>query len=220
MINEQITTPVAKLLIGENLGGKNISKMENVPIDKALSLAKDAGLDLVEVAAGNTYKIYNYREAVFQARRAQRAAKSKQHTVKLKEIRLGPLTDGNDFALKMKKAKEFLDRGDKVKLTMRFRGRLFATAKGMGHQTMMSAIAELDKYGKLDFEGELQERHMTQQTVLTISPLGAKAIAARKAAEAEAAAAGVETKGQEAPSVESQEVNEVEKSDGSESEKE
>ena len=97
-----------------------------IETSKALQMAKDAGLDLVEVspnAKPPVCRIINYGKYKFEQLKKAKAAKAKQHVVKLKEIKMHPKTAENDYQYRIKQAGEFLQDGMKVKLIMQFRGR-------------------------------------------------------------------------------------------------
>ena len=97
-----------------------------VPIDEALRKAEDQGLDLVEVAAKGdppVCKILDYGKFKYESQKKKNEARKKQRTIEVKEIKMRPGIDVHDYDVKMRAARKFLGEGDKVKLTMRFRGR-------------------------------------------------------------------------------------------------
>jgi translation initiation factor IF-3 len=100
-----------------------------VALRDALMRAEDAGLDLVEVsptARPPVCKILDYGKFKYESQKKANAERKKQKVIELKEIKMRPSIDDNDYGIKMKKVREFLDEGDKVKVTMRFRGREMA----------------------------------------------------------------------------------------------
>lgn len=102
-----------------------------VPIREALARAEEAGMDLVEIsptARPPVCKILDYGKFKYEAQKKAAAARKKQRVIEIKEIKMRPGIDDNDYDIKMKKVKEFLDEGDKVKVTLRFRGREMAYA--------------------------------------------------------------------------------------------
>jgi translation initiation factor IF-3 len=129
-----------------------------VPLREALIRADDAGLDLVEVsptARPPVCKILDYGKFKYEAQKKANAARKKQRIIEVKEIKMRPSIDDNDYGIKMKKVREFLDEGDKVKVTMRFRGR------EMAHQHLamdllnkvkeqMSDVAKVEQMPKLE----------------------------------------------------------------------
>ena len=122
-INEQIDVPEVRLIddAGEMLGV--------VSLREAQSRADDLGLDLVEVsptAQPPVCKILDYGKFKYEAQKKANAARKKQKVIEVKEIKMRPNIDDNDYQIKMRKIHEFLSDGDKVKVTLRFRGRELA----------------------------------------------------------------------------------------------
>ena len=123
MINEQIRDKEVRLIgaDGEQLG--IVSRKE------AQRLAEEAGLDLVKIAPTAkppVCKIIDYGKYRYEQARKEKEAKKKQKTIELKEIRLSPNIDTNDLNTKINSAKKFIEKGNKVKVTLRFRGREMA----------------------------------------------------------------------------------------------
>jgi translation initiation factor IF-3 len=132
-INEQIEARQVRLV---DEGGQMIGV---VTLDEALRRADQAGLDLVEVApaaAPPVCKILDYGKFKYESQKRANAARKKQRTIDVKEIKMRPGIDSNDYNIKMKKVQSFLEEGDKVKLTMRFRGR------EMAHQDIALRLLE------------------------------------------------------------------------------
>ena len=122
-INEQIDVPEVRLIddAGEMLGV--------VSLREAQARADDLGLDLVEVsptAQPPVCKILDYGKFKYEAQKKANAARKKQRVIEVKEIKMRPSIDDNDYNIKMRKIFSFLEEGDKVKVTMRFRGRELA----------------------------------------------------------------------------------------------
>jgi translation initiation factor IF-3 len=122
-INDQIDVPEVRLIAdsGEMLGV--------VSLREAIARADDAGLDLVEVsptAQPPVCKILDYGKFKYEAQKKANAARKKQRVIEVKEIKMRPSIDDNDYNIKMRKIFSFLEEGDKVKVTMRFRGRELA----------------------------------------------------------------------------------------------
>ena len=110
-----------------------------VDIDKALKLAEEAGLDLVEVSPNSdppVCKLIDYGKYKYEAQKKASIARKKQKVIEVKEIKLRPNIDDHDYDIKMKSINRFLDEGDKVKVTLRFRGR------EMSHQNIGLRILE------------------------------------------------------------------------------
>ena len=123
MINEQIRDKEVRLIgaDGEQLG--------IVSAKEALKIAEEAGLDLVKIAPTAkppVCKVIDYGKYRYELARKEKEAKKKQKTVELKEIRLSPNIDTNDLNTKINAAKKFIEKGNKVKVTLRFRGREMA----------------------------------------------------------------------------------------------
>lgn len=100
-----------------------------VPLARALERAEDVGLDLVEISPNAdppVCKILDYGKFKYEAQKRANAARKKQRVIDVKEIKMRPNIDDNDYQIKMRKINEFLEEGDKVKVTMRFRGRELA----------------------------------------------------------------------------------------------
>ena len=130
MINEQIRDKEVRL-IGEN--GEQLGIMS---AKEAMKLAEEAELDLVKIAPTAkppVCKIIDYGKYRYEMARKEKEAKKKQKVVELKEIRLSPNIDSNDLNTKMNAAKKFLSKGDKVKITLRFRGREMAHMNASKH---------------------------------------------------------------------------------------
>ena len=141
MINEQIRDKEVRLIgaDGEQLG--------IVSAKEALKIAEEAGLDLVKIAPTAkppVCKVIDYGKYRYELARKEKEAKKKQKTVELKEIRLSPNIDTNDLNTKINAAKKFIEKGNKVKVTLRFRGR------EMAHMNTSKHILD-------DFAAELAE---------------------------------------------------------------
>ena len=131
-------------------------------VREALDLAEEAGLDLVEIspnAEPPVCKVLDYGKYKYELQKKANEARKKQKVVEIKEIKLRPMIDDHDFGIKMKNARAFLEDGDKVKITMRFRGR------EMSHQEIAQAVlkrvrAELDVVGKVESEPSFEGRQI------------------------------------------------------------
>jgi translation initiation factor IF-3 len=132
-------------------------------VDEALALAQEQGLDLVEVAPlarPPVVKIMDYGKFKFEQAKAARAAKKKQHVIHLKEVKYRPGSDDHDFEFKTRHAREFLADGNKVKVTMMFRGRQMAHTE-LGREVLDRVAAELKDIGKIEQDPKLEGRNMT-----------------------------------------------------------
>jgi translation initiation factor IF-3 len=134
-----------------------------LPIEEALARAEEKGLDLVEVAPTArppVVKIMDYGKFKFEEAKAARAAKKKQHVIQIKEVKFRPGIDDHDFEFKTRHAREFLTDGNKVKVTMMFRGRQMARPD-MGKAVLDRVAETLADVGKIEFEARLEGRNMT-----------------------------------------------------------
>ena len=155
----------------------------------ALRRAEDVGLDLVEVSPSAdppVCKILDFGKYQYVAQKKAAEARKKQKTVDVKEIKMRPNIDTHDYEVKMRNANRFLDEGDKVKVTLRFRGREMAHQE-LGLRLLYKVRDELDEKAKVEHEPMLEGRQM----IMILAPLpqrvGAKPAAAKEAPqEAEA----------------------------------
>ena len=132
-------------------------------VDEAIAAAEARGLDLVEVAPmarPPVCRIMDYGKFKFEQAKAARAAKKKQHSIQLKEIKFRPGIDIHDFEFKCRHAREFLAEGNKVKVTMMFRGRQMAHPE-LGREVLDRVSEILGDVAKLEQEAKLEGRNMT-----------------------------------------------------------
>ena len=152
MINEQIRDKEI-LLIGEN--GEKLGVMLT---KDAMQMAKEAELDLVKIAPTAkppVCKIIDYGKYRYELARKEKEAKKKQKVIEIKEVRLSPNIDTNDLNTKMGAARKFLEKGDKVKVTLRFRGREMAHMSKSKYilddfAEKLADIATIDKPSKVE----------------------------------------------------------------------
>ncbi len=145
-VNEQIRAPVVRLIDPE---GKQLGIVERA---KALRIAEELGLDLVEVAPNATppvCRIMDYGKYRYELSKKERSSRKKQHTIVVKEIRLSPRTELHDIQTKCRQAREFLEDGNRVKVTVRFRGRE-VTRMDFGHQVMGKVVELLSDVAKVE----------------------------------------------------------------------
>ena len=140
-----------------------------MPTKEAMKLADDAGLDLVKIAPNAkppVCKIVDYGKFRYEQARKEKEAKKKQKVVEVKEIRLSPNIDTNDLNTKMNAARKFLAKGDKVKITLRFRGREMAHMANSKHilddfAENLSDVATVEKAPKV--EGRSMTMFLTEK---------------------------------------------------------
>ena len=134
-----------------------------LPVEEALAAAEERGLDLVEVAPTArppVVKIMDYGKYKFEEAKAAKAAKKKQHVIHLKEVKFRPGIDDHDFEFKIRHAREFLVEGNKVKVTMMFRGRQLAHVE-IGRAVLDRVVEVLEDVGKIEAYPKLEGRNMT-----------------------------------------------------------
>jgi translation initiation factor IF-3 len=161
-INEEIRVREVQLIdqTGHNLGA--------VEIQTALDKAQEAGLDLVEIAPNSSppvCKILDYGKYKYQAQKKAAEARKKQKVVEVKEIKLRPMIDDHDYNVKMRSIQRFFDEGDKVKVTLRFRGREMAHQE-LGYQLLNRVRDDTSKVAKVEQEPRFEGR----QVVMVLAP--------------------------------------------------
>jgi translation initiation factor IF-3 len=155
-INERIRVPRVKVV------DENGAMLGEMPTFDALKIARERGYDLVEVAADArppVCKFLDYGKYKYEQKKKQKKSKSKQHVQVVKEVRMRPLTDEHDVATKVKKAREILEHGDKILITIFFRGREQAH-KEIGRALMDRIKKDLDDVGKLEHDITMQGPRM------------------------------------------------------------
>jgi len=133
-----------------------------VSLRDALIAAEEAGLDLVEVAPTAeppVCKILDYGKYKYEAQKKANEARKKQKIIEVKEIKMRPNIDDNDYEVKMRSARRFIEEGDKVKVTMRFRGREMAH-QDLGMNVLVKVRDELEALAKVEQMPKLEGRQM------------------------------------------------------------
>ncbi|MBN9038175.1 MAG: translation initiation factor IF-3 [Rhizobiales bacterium] len=154
--NREIRVPRVQLIDadGNNRG--------NVSINEALLAAEEAGLDLVEIspnAEPPVCKLTDLGKLKYQSQKKAAEARKKQKVIEIKEIKMRPNIDTHDYEVKMKAVRRFFDEGDKVKLTLRFRGREMAHLE-LGMQLLNKVREEVTEIAKVEAEPKLEGRQM------------------------------------------------------------
>lgn len=152
MINEQIREKEIRLI------GEDGEQLGVVSTRDAMKMAEDAGLDLVKIAPTAkppVCKIVDYGKFRYEQARKDKEARKKQRTIEVKEVRLSPNIDSNDLNTKVNAARKFISKGDKVKITLRFRGREMAHMHSSKHilddfAEELSDIASVEKPAKIE----------------------------------------------------------------------
>ena len=161
-INEEIRVREVQLIdsTGDNKGV--------VDIQTALGMAQAAGLDLVEIAPNSAppvVKILDYGKYKYQAQKKAAEARKRQHVVEIKEIKLRPMIDDHDYDVKMRAMKRFFEEGDKVKITLRFRGREMAHQE-LGFQLLNRVKSDTGTVAKVEQDAKFEGRQM----VMVLAP--------------------------------------------------
>lgn len=161
-INEDIRAKEVRLIDaeGENRG--------IVSIKEALAIAEEYGLDLIEIspqANPPVCKVLDYGKYKYEVQKRKNEAKKNQKVVEIKELKLRPMIDTHDYEVKVKQAKKFLKEGNKVKFTMRYKGRELS-ANDMGRAVLDRLLEDLEGLCKLDSAPKLEGKQM----MMIISP--------------------------------------------------
>ncbi len=165
-INDRIRAPEIRLIGAE---GENVGVVHPA---KAMDMAAEAGLDLVEISPNATppvCKIMDYGKFKYEQQKRESEARKKQKIIEIKEVKFRPGTDVHDYEVKMRNVVKFLENGDKVKVTLRFRGREMAH-QDLGRQLLERVAEDTKEIGKIENMPKMEGRQM----VMMIGPLPAK----------------------------------------------
>lgn len=165
-VNEKIRAPEIRLIgaDGDNVGV--------VTPTRAMDMAEEAGLDLVEIspnASPPVCKIMDFGKFKYETQKREAEARKKQKIIEIKEVKFRPNTDTNDYEVKMRNVFKFLENGDKVKITLRFRGREMAH-QNLGRELLERVAEDTKEQGKIENFPKMEGRQM----VMLIGPLPAK----------------------------------------------
>lgn len=144
-------------LVGDNV------EMGVYPIERALEIAEEQGLDLVEISPNANppvCKVMDYKKFVYEQKKRDKALKAKSTKVTVKEIRFGPQTDDHDYEFKKKHAEKFLQEGAKLKAYVFFKGRSIIY-KDQGEILLLRLAQDLEEYGKVEQMPKLEGKRMT-----------------------------------------------------------
>ena len=139
-----------------------------MPLNEALNTAEEAGLDLVEIAPmaePPVCRVMDFGKFKYQEQKKAHDARLKQKQVQIKEVKLRPATDENDYQIKLRNLKRFLEDGDKCKVTLRFRGREMAHQE-FGLRQLERVKADLEEIGQVEQMPKMEGRQM----IMVISP--------------------------------------------------
>ena len=161
--NERIRSPQVQVISSD---GKNLGTLDT---QKAINLAKQEGLDLIEISPNANppvCKIIDIGKHKYDLQKKANKAKKKQKIINLKEIKLRPVTEIHDYNFKIKNAQKFLEKGDKVKFTIKFRGREMQHTH-LGDELMKRIINDTSKLGKVEIKPKMEGR----QIIMIVQPL-------------------------------------------------
>ncbi|MGF1641201.1 MAG: translation initiation factor IF-3 [Rhodospirillales bacterium] len=161
-VNDEIDAPKVRVV------GDNGEQLGVLSISEALEIAVKAALDLVEVAPAAdppVCKILDYGKYKYEVQKKKNEAKKKQKVIEVKEIKMRPGIDEHDYQVKLRNMRRFLDEGDKVKVTIRFRGREMAH-QDLGMKVLDRVREELDPLSKVEQHPKVEGRQM----VMVIAP--------------------------------------------------
>uniref|UniRef100_UPI000E6D10E8 translation initiation factor IF-3 n=1 Tax=Pseudooceanicola algae TaxID=1537215 RepID=UPI000E6D10E8 len=162
-VNDRIRCPEVRLIGAE---GENVGV---VTPTRAMALAEEAGLDLVEIspnAAPPVCKIMDFGKFKYEQQKRESEARKKQKIIEVKEVKFRPNTDVHDYEVKMRNVYKFLETGDKVKVTLRFRGREMAH-QNLGRELLERVAGDVKELGKVESMPKMEGRQM----VMMIGPL-------------------------------------------------
>jgi translation initiation factor IF-3 len=163
-INERLLRGGEIRVIGAK--GENLGVMSP---DRALTLAEEAGLDLVEISPTATppvCKIMDFGKYKYETQKKEAEARKNQKVIEIKEVKFRPGTDTHDYEVKMRSVFKFLDDGDKVKITLRFRGRELAHQE-LGRALLDRVAADVKDQGKIESFPRLEGKQM----IMMIAPV-------------------------------------------------
>ena len=162
-VNERIRSPEVQVISSD---GKNLGTLST---QEAINLTKQEGLDLIEISPNANppvCKIIDIGKYKYDLQKKANKAKKKQKVINLKEIKLRPVTEIHDYNFKIKNAQKFLEKGDKVKFTVKFRGREMQHTH-LGNELMDRIINDTAKLGKVEVKPKFEGR----QIIMIVQPL-------------------------------------------------
>ncbi|MGV6848151.1 MAG: translation initiation factor IF-3 [Marinibacterium sp.] len=165
-MNDKIRAPEIRLIGPE---GQNVGVVSPT---KALQLAEQVGLDLVEISPNATppvCKIMDFGKFKYETQKREAEARKKQKIIEVKEVKFRPNTDTHDYDVKMRNVFKFLENGDKVKVTLRFRGREMAH-QNLGRELLERVAEDVKDLGKIENMPKMEGRQM----IMMIGPLPQK----------------------------------------------
>ncbi|MGR3635239.1 MAG: translation initiation factor IF-3 [Shimia sp.] len=162
-VNDRIRSPEIRLIGAE---GENVGVVTPA---QAMTMAAEAGLDLVEISPNANppvCKIMDFGKFKYEQQKRESEARKKQKTIEVKEVKFRPNTDTHDYEVKMRNVYKFLENGDKVKVTLRFRGREMAH-QNLGRELLERVAVDIKELGKVENMPKMEGRQM----IMMIGPL-------------------------------------------------
>ncbi|MGQ9561825.1 MAG: translation initiation factor IF-3 [Candidatus Oleimicrobiaceae bacterium] len=153
-VNDQISAPAVRLI------GADGAQVGIVTVERALEMAAQAGLDLVEVAPNSTppvCKIMDFGKYLYEVSKKEKLTKKKQHIIHVKEIRLRPKIEAHDYEFKRNHIRKFIEAGNRVKVTIMFRGREIMY-QDAGAKIIERLASDLEEVAKLEREPQVESR--------------------------------------------------------------
>lgn len=153
-MNDQISAPAVRLI------GADGAQVGIVTVERALEMAAQAGLDLVEVAPNSTppvCKIMDFGKYLYEVSKKEKLTKKKQHIIHVKEIRLRPKIEAHDYEFKRNHIRKFIEAGNRVKVTIMFRGREIMY-QDSGAKIIERLASDLEEVAKLEREPQVENR--------------------------------------------------------------
>ncbi|MAV93115.1 MAG: translation initiation factor IF-3 [Candidatus Marinimicrobia bacterium] len=157
-VNSQIVCNEVRLIDNNN------EQRGLLNLEKAQEIANNVGLDLVEISPNSNppvCKILDYGKFLYEIEKQDKLNKKKQHVVQVKEIRIRPNTGDHDLVTKLKRGQKFLENGDKLKITVMYRGREFYSRKEDGIETLNKVVEVLKDISFIDKPVDLQGRRVS-----------------------------------------------------------
>jgi len=136
--------------------------------ERAIGMAEEVGLDLVEISPGATppvCKIMDFGKYKYEQQKKAAEARKKQKIIEIKEVKFRPNIDTHDYDVKMRSVTKFLDEGDKVKVTLRFRGREMAHQE-LGRELLQKIAGDIEEIGKVESMLKMEGRQM----IMVVAP--------------------------------------------------
>ncbi|WP_245759657.1 translation initiation factor IF-3 [Poseidonocella sedimentorum] len=165
-VNDKIRAPEIRLIGAE---GENVGVVHPA---RAMEMAEEVGLDLVEISPNANppvCKIMDFGKFKYEQQKRESEARKKQKTIEVKEVKFRPNTDVHDYGVKMRNVMKFLENGDKVKVTLRFRGREMAH-QNLGRNLLERVAEDVKEIGKIENMPRMEGRQM----VMMIGPIPVK----------------------------------------------